>query len=87
MRKKLIIIFALLPLLAIGQCRKTVPPVQQKQVRNVIFIVGDGMGTAQVYTSVVAQKGDNSAFLRFPYTGFSRTTNTPPTQVLAVPRL
>lgn len=40
--------------------------------RNVIFVVGDGMGTAQVYSSVVAQ-GDNSVFLQFPYSGFSRT--------------
>lgn len=39
---------------------------------NVILIVGDGMGVAQVYSSVVAQ-GDRSAFLRFPYSGFSRT--------------
>ncbi len=31
------------------------------------------MGTAQVYSSIVAQRGDNSAFLRFPYVGFSRT--------------
>ena len=39
---------------------------------NVILVVGDGMGVAQVYSSVVAQ-GDRSAFLRFPYSGFSRT--------------
>lgn len=41
--------------------------------KNVILIVGDGMGTAQVYSSIVSQGGDNSQFLRFPYTGFSRT--------------
>ncbi|MCF0212129.1 MAG: alkaline phosphatase [Bacteroidales bacterium] len=40
--------------------------------KNVIFIVGDGMGTAQVYSSIVA-KGEGSQFLRFPVTGFSRT--------------
>ena len=45
------------------------PPIP----RNVILIVGDGMGVPQVYASVVAEKGDNSAFLRFPYSGFSRT--------------
>lgn len=39
---------------------------------NVIFIIGDGMGTAQVYSSIVA-RGENSAFLLFPYSGFSRT--------------
>ncbi len=45
------------------------PPIP----RNVILIIGDGMGVPQVYASVVAQRGDNSAFLRFPYSGFSRT--------------
>ena len=46
---------------------------QEKAPKNVILIVGDGMGVAQVYASVVAAQGDNSAFLRFPVTGFSRT--------------
>ena len=46
---------------------------QQKGPKNVILIVGDGMGVAQVYASVVQARGDNSAFLRFPVTGFSRT--------------
>lgn len=41
--------------------------------RNVILIIGDGMGVPQVYASVVAARGNNSAFLRFPYSGFSRT--------------
>ena len=40
---------------------------------NVIYIIGDGMGVAQVYSSVVAAKSDSSAFLRFPFSGFSRT--------------
>lgn len=43
-----------------------------KKAKNVIIIIGDGMGTAQVYTSIVAQKG-SSNFLRFPFSGFSRT--------------
>lgn len=41
--------------------------------KNIILIVGDGMGVAQVSASVIAEGGDRSAFLRFPYTGFSRT--------------
>ena len=45
---------------------------QPSRPQNVILIVGDGMGVAQVYSSVVAQ-GERSAFLRFPVTGFSRT--------------
>lgn len=45
---------------------------QQGKVKNVIFVVGDGMGVAQVYASVT-QAGEKSAFLRFPVSGFSRT--------------
>lgn len=44
----------------------------QGKVKNVIFVVGDGTGVAQVYASVV-QAGEKSAFLRFPVSGFSRT--------------
>ncbi len=74
MKKVIVILLLLLPILATAQRPKhnlnapiSVPP------RNVIFVVGDGMGTAQVYTSIVAQRTARSAFLRFPYTGFSRT--------------
>ena len=66
--KKLLILVILLPILAFGQRSKNTAVFPH----NVIFIVGDGMGPAQVYTSVVAQ-GDKSAFLMFPFTGFSRT--------------
>ena len=48
------------------------PAKQGKKAKNVIVIIGDGMGTAQVYASVVAQKGASN-FLRFPFSGFSRT--------------
>ncbi len=40
---------------------------------NLILVIGDGMGVPQVYASVVAERENNSAFLRFPYSGFSRT--------------
>ena len=53
-------------LLAGCACKEQAP-------RNIILIVGDGMGVPQVYASVVAERADNSAFLRFPVTGFSRT--------------
>lgn len=48
------------------------PSPAPRKAKNIIIIIGDGMGTAQVYASVVAQKG-NSNFLRFPFSGFSRT--------------
>ena len=46
---------------------------KEQAPRNIILIVGDGMGVPQVYASVVAERPNNSAFLRFPVTGFSRT--------------
>ncbi len=48
------------------------PASKSKKAKNVIVIIGDGMGTAQVYASIVAQKGASN-FLRFPFSGFSRT--------------
>ena len=66
---KRLIIPVLLAAVLLGGCAKKEAPAP----KNVILIVGDGMGVAQVYASVVAEKGDNSAFLRFPVSGFSRT--------------
>lgn len=75
--KKFVVILLLLPLLTFAQhgkhCKNQTQEPVQPQPRNVIFVVGDGMGVAQVYSSIVSQKGDNSVFLRFPFTGFSRT--------------
>ena len=65
--KRLIFPLFMCAVLLCGCSGKPVAP------KNVILIVGDGMGVAQVYASVVAARGDSSAFLRFPYTGFSRT--------------
>lgn len=45
---------------------------QSPMPKNIIFMVGDGMGVAQVYTSIVEMKG-KSNFERFPYIGFSKT--------------
>lgn len=53
--------------------RSVAESVEQTVPTNVILIIGDGMGVPQVYASVVAEKENNSAFLRFPYSGFSRT--------------
>lgn len=44
-----------------------------RSVKNIILVIGDGMGPAQVTASIVQAQGDNSQFLRFPYSGFSRT--------------
>lgn len=56
----------------VEQSRVNIEPNRAK-VKNVILVIGDGMGPAQVSASIVQAKGDNSQFLRFPYSGFSRT--------------
>lgn len=79
----LILTLALLSTSAFAQSKKrnkkTEKPAKEqktetsnRRVKNIIFLVGDGMGTAQVYASIVA-KQEQSAFLRFPFSGFSRT--------------
>ena len=74
MKKVIILLLLVLPLMVTAQRVKRTPnATDTPQPRNVIFIVGDGMGTAQVYSSIVSQGTGGSAFLRFPYSGFSRT--------------
>ena len=74
MKKVIILLLIVLPLMVTAQRVKRIPyATDTPQPRNVIFIVGDGMGTAQVYSSIVSQGTGGSAFLRFPYSGFSRT--------------
>lgn len=74
--KKTIIVMAMLALACTGHCQKKntskTKAKAQTEVRNVIFVVGDGMGTTQVYSSV-AHQGERSQFLRFKHSGFSRT--------------
>ena len=44
----------------------------QKTAKNVIVLIGDGMGPAQVY-SLILTSPEKTAFHRFPYSGFSIT--------------
>ena len=43
-----------------------------KKAKNVIVLIGDGMGPAQVY-SLILTSPEKTAFQRFPYSGFSIT--------------
>lgn len=45
---------------------------KKPEVKNVIFMIGDGMGVSQVYAGLTANKG-RLALERAPYTGFSKT--------------
>ena len=40
--------------------------------KNVILMIGDGMGTAQVYSLLLTSQ-EKTAFERFPFSGFSIT--------------
>ncbi|MBP5545928.1 MAG: alkaline phosphatase [Bacteroidales bacterium] len=70
--KKILLSLLLVSPFLLSGCRSTAP-LTEEHPQNVILIIGDGMGVPQVYASVVAERANNSAFLRFPYSGFSRT--------------
>lgn len=42
------------------------------KAKNIILLIGDGMGTTQVFAALTANKGKLN-FTQFPYTGFSMT--------------
>ncbi len=43
-----------------------------KNAKNIILMIGDGMGTSQIYAGFIAKKGDLN-MKKFPITGFSIT--------------
>jgi alkaline phosphatase len=48
------------------------PSGKYKSVKNIVLLIGDGMGTAQVYAGLTANKG--ALFLQnCPYAGFAKT--------------
>jgi len=50
----------------------SMPVSAQKKPKNVIFLIGDGMGIAQIYSGMVAN-GNKLALERCTYSGFSKT--------------
>ncbi|NJN27575.1 MAG: hypothetical protein HC819_17175 [Cyclobacteriaceae bacterium] len=47
---------------------------KKQVVKNIIFMVGDGMGTSQVYAGLVANKG-NLYLKTMPVAGFNKTNS------------
>lgn len=48
---------------------------KKSKVKNIIFLIGDGMGTSQVYAGLIANKGN--LYLRtMPVSGFSKTNSS-----------
>ena len=47
----------------------------KNEVKNIIFLIGDGMGASQVYAGLVANKGE--LYLNtMPYSGFNKTNSS-----------
>jgi alkaline phosphatase len=53
-------------------CIFSLNAMAQQKPKNVIYMIGDGMGLAQVYAGMTANH-DSLNLLRCPFTGFSRT--------------
>lgn len=49
--------------------------IRKKRPKNIIFLVGDGMGSTQVYAGLVANKG-NLYLKTMPFSGFSKTNSS-----------
>jgi alkaline phosphatase len=67
MKRTLLVSFA-----CIFFCLTFIPISAQKRPKNVIFMIGDGMGVAQVYAGMVAN-GNKLNIERCAYSGFSKT--------------
>ena len=44
-----------------------------KNAKNIILMIGDGMGTGQIYAGLIANMGHLNMMEEFPITGFSKT--------------
>lgn len=58
--------------LFLSSCSSNNEQQAPKKAKNVIVLIGDGMGPAQVY-SLILTSPEKTAFQRFPYSGFSIT--------------
>lgn len=65
---KILSVLAVATLLLSTSCSSDSEP----SPKNVVMIIGDGMGPAQVY-SLILTSSEKTAFERFPYSGFSIT--------------
>jgi len=64
----------LLVLLAIGGSYSFTQKAKKLKVKKVIFIIGDGMGLAQI-SGAMSESNDRNAFERFKVIGLSKTSS------------
>lgn len=66
-RSKYVLLFSFCLLVSVGQSQKPKP----KRAKNIILMIGDGMGTAQIYAGLTANKG-KLHLERCTYSGFHK---------------
>jgi alkaline phosphatase len=73
-RTRSITVLMILAIALLAGCsgNKLKSPEQTPEVKNIIFFIGDGMGTAQVYGAMTISE-EPLVIESFPYTGFSNT--------------
>ena len=64
--KKILLLLAIIPVLGFGQ---------EKKVKNVILLIGDGMGLSQLSTAYYYNDGVEPNFSRFPVIGLINTSS------------
>ncbi len=69
------IFFSLILAALFSACSTTQPLQVEKKARNVIFLIGDGMGLAQVSTSFYYQDEKAPSFTRFRHIGLVNTSS------------
>ena len=74
MMKRTLLFTILIPLFALqwSACSKSVKTETEPEVKNVILMIGDGMGVSQVYAALTANMG-KLELERSQYVGFSKT--------------
>lgn len=72
MKRVFVIISVLLIIPLFFSCEKKGNVVEEPKVKNVIYMIGDGMALPQVFATMLAT-GEDLAFCQFPYTGIVDT--------------
>jgi alkaline phosphatase len=72
MKKRLLIIFLLVSVFSLARQETRIAHKKKDHPKNIILMIGDGMGVAQIYAGMTANKGHLN-IERFQTIGFSKT--------------
>ena len=70
--KRLLSVFMVVSILLSTSCKNTKTSSADDSPKNVVLMIGDGMGVAQVYSLLLVSENPTS-FMRFPYSGYAIT--------------